>query len=519
MAALIKDRFYWLLGGLGVLAALVALRQMHWGPWAFSDSAAYISAARNLVDGHGLTVQSPSGVYRPLTLHQPLYPWAMALFLLLDIHPFTSTVAINLTSAFLVVFALSAGAYALTRSKPLALFFALTLVSFPVLADNLSGAMSEPLYLALMLAGFVCLQVYLERQPRWALYAAGLCAGLTVLARLVGVANVAAGTLALLILLPGGWRARLNPAVVFTAIGILPTAAWQLSLPALAGRAFEMPGDMPSRLSVFWQSLVGVLGGWLPLRSAWGLPGAMHAGLAMLLALALAASALLALLALLRRTGVPVWARFSLVAGAQATAYTLVCFAAFAFSNVTPDINDRTMLPLFPLLLIVLGAGVWGLWTRWPRLANGLLVGLTALGLLAWAPTTHKLVTDRYEMGHGYTATYYRGSLLLQTARSLPQDLPWISNEPALFLLYLNKPTHDLSTIYTQMLTENNPPLGEGDTSLDKLLREEDAILLLYPLQIKAALGEWALPHVDNLVRGLHPLYDGSDGLILTAPQ
>lgn len=516
--AILKDRFYWLLAGLGLLAALAALRQMHWGPWAFSDSAAYISAARNLVDGHGLSVQSPSGVYRPLTLHQPLYPWAMALFLLLDIHPFNSTLALDVASAFLAVFTLSAGAYALTRSKPLALFFALTLVSFPVLAENLSGAMSEPLYLALMLVGFVCLQIYLERQPRWAFYAAALCAGLTVLARLVGAANVAAGALALLILLPASRRMRLKSAALFTAIGALPTVAWQLSLPALAGRAFEIPGDLPSRLSAFWQALVGVLGGWLPLRSVWGLPGVLHSGLAVALALALATSILLAVSALVRHGNVPVWARFSLLAGAQAAAYILVCFAAFAFSNVTPDINGRTMLPLFPLLLIVLGAGIWGALQRWPKFASGLLVALTALCLLAWVPATHKLVTERYEMGHGYTAPYYRDSLLLQTARSLPQELPWISNESALFLLYLNKPAYDLSTIYPQMLVENNPPLGEGDTALDKLLREDDAILLLYPLQIKAALGEWALPHMHNLVRGLHPLYDGNDGMILTAP-
>src|SRR5690606_26885590 len=117
------------------------------------------------------------------------------------------------------------------------------------------------------------------------------------------------------------------------------------------------------------------------------------------------------------------------------------------------------------------------------------------------------------------TATYYRGSLLLQTARELPQDVPWISNEPALFLLYLNKPTYDLGTIYAQMLVANNPPLGEGDTYLDTMFREDDAILLVYPLQIKAALGEWALNHVENLMRGLHPLYDGSEGLILIAPQ
>lgn len=517
--AILKDRFYWLLAGLALLATVLTLRQMHWGPWAFSDSAAYISAARNLVEGHGLSVQSPSGTYRPLTLHQPLYPWVMAVFLLLGIHPFTSTMAVNALSAFAVVFSVSAGAYALTRSKALALFLALGLLSFPILADNLSGAMSEPLYLALMLAGFVCLQMYLAHQPRWALHAAALCAGLTVLARLVGAANVAAGALALLLLLPASWRERVKAAALFAAVGGLPTVAWQLSLPALAGRSFEMPGDMPSRIQAFWHALVNVLGGWLPTRAVWGLPGAFTAALSAVLVATLAASVLLSLWWLLRRQPMPTWARFSLVAAAQALAYALVCFAAFAFSDVIPDINDRTMLPLFPLLLIVIGTGLWGIFATRPKVATVTLAALTLLCVLAWGPATQKLVSERYEMGHGYTATYYRGSLLLQAARELPQDVAWISNEPALFLLYLNKPTHDLSTMYDRILTENNPPLGEGDTYLDEMFREQDAILLLYPLQIKAALGEWTLVHIENLIRGLHPLYDGNEGLILTAPQ
>ncbi|QYK51387.1 MAG: hypothetical protein KF701_02570 [Anaerolineales bacterium] len=515
-----KDRFYWLLAAIGVAAALLTLRQMHWGPWAFSDSAAYISAARNLVDGHGLSVLEPSGGYTPLTLHQPLYPFVMAAFLLIGIHPFTSTLAINVLSAFAALFALSAGVYALTRSRALALLLAFGLASFPPMMDNLGGAMSEPLYLALMLAGFMLLQLYIARVPRrWALYAAAACAGLTVLARLVGAANVAAGAVALLALSPVGLRERVKDAALFAAIGLLPTLAWQLSLPALAGRSFELPADLWLRVAEFWHSLVSVLGSWLPLRAAWGLPGIVNKGFAAVVALLLAASLIAAAWHALRARPPATWARLALTAGVQAIAYALVCLAAFALSNVTPDINDRTMLPLFPLLLLLAGSGLLGLLTRWPKAASAALAALTALALLAWAPVTEKLVSERYEMGHGYTASYYRGSLLLQAARQLPQDVPWISNEPALFLLYLNKTAYDLRVIYPSILVDNNPPFGEGDTEFDRMMREDSAILLLYPLQIKASLGEWAVPHFDNLTRGLNPLYDGADGSILTYPE
>ncbi|MBX3047473.1 MAG: hypothetical protein KF698_10810 [Anaerolineales bacterium] len=514
-----KDRFYWLLAAIGFAAALLTLRQMHWGPWAFSDSAAYISATRNLVDGHGLSVLEPSGGYTPLTLHQPLYPFVMAAFLLVGIHPFTSTLALNVLSAFVAVFALSAGVYALTRSRALALLLAFGLASFAPMMDNLGGAMSEPLYLALMLAGFVLLQLYIARGPRWTLYAAAACAGLTVLARLVGAANVAAGAVALLALSPASWRQRVKDAALFAAIGLLPTLAWQLSLPALAGRSFELPADLWLRVAEFWHSLGNVLGSWLPLRAVWGLPGAVSKGFAAVVALLLAASLAAAVWQAVRTRPPAAWARLALTAGVQAIAYALVCLAAFALSNVTPDINDRTMLPLFPLLLLLAGSGLLGWLGRWPKAASAALAALTALALLAWAPVTQKLVNERYEMGHGYTASYYRGSLLLQAARQLPQEVPWISNEPALFLLYLNKTAYDLRVIYPSILVDNNPRLGDGDTEFDRMMSEEGAILLLYPLQIKASLGEWAVPHFDNLTRGLHPLYDGADGSILTYPE
>ncbi len=510
----LKDRFYWVLAAVGLAAAALALRQMHWGPWAFSDSAAYISAARNLVAGHGLSVLEPSSSYAPLTLHQPLYPLVMAGFLLLGVHPFTSTIGLNLVGAFVSVFALSAGAYTLTRSRALALLLALGVASFPPMMDNLGGAMSEPLYLALTLAGFMCLQLYIARQPRWALYAAAICAGLTVLTRLVGAANVAAGALVLLALLPGTLKQRVPQAGIFLVIGMLPLV-WLLGMPAVAGRSYGLPPDLSGSLESFWSSLVSVLGSWLPLRAVWGLPSLATKGLGAAVALLLLCSLAAAAWHAWRRQPSAAWARLALASGVYALAFTLVCLAAYAFSSVTPDLNDRTMLPLFPLLLLLAGSGLLGLLSRWPKTASGLMAALTVLALLAWAPVTDRMVADRHESGHGYTATYYRGSPLLQAARELPQDVPWISNEPALFLLYLNKQPYDLNVIYPSILVANNPPLGEGNTGLDAMMRDENAILLFYPLQVKAALGEAAFPHFENLLRGLHPLYDGADGSIM----
>jgi hypothetical protein len=149
---------------------------------------------------------------------------------------------------------------------------------------------------------------------------------------------------------------------------------------------------------------------------------------------------------------------------------------------------------------------------------NAALLGMAALAVLAWAPQTQRLVNERYAEGHGYTAVYYRDSELLRTARQLPQEAAWISNLPALFLLYLDKPTYDLAEIYPSVRATNNPALGEGDTALDPLMRN-GGILLLYTPQLRTSLGADASTHIENLTRGLQRLYDGPEGQILIREQ
>lgn len=511
-----KDRFYWLLAALGVLAGLLAAYQMRWGPWAFSDSAAYIAAARNLAEGNGLSIQNPSGVYRPLTLHQPLYPFVLAFLVLLGVHPFTTTQALNIVCFGASVFVLGAGAYSLTRSRVLALLLAGCMLIFPPILDNFGGAMSEPLYLALTLAGFICIQAHIANGSQRMLYASAALTGLSMLTRHVGIANIAASALILLSIPRMKSVQRLKAVGLFAGLAALPSLLWQLTLPTgLAGRSFAL-ADTGPRAGEFWGELSAVLSSWLPVAGNWPAAAELRAALGMLLGLlALLTLAIASWQALHRNEPVQVLTAFVLSAGLFALVYTLVSFAAYAFSNITPDINSRTMLPLFPFLLIL----AWGGLLRTSKPASLVAVaGLAAFALLAWAPAARILLGERRELGLGYTSPYYRSSLVLRAARDLPRDIPWISNEPALFLLYLNKFPYDLSTIYPEILQANNPPLGEGGTELDRLFREENAYFLLYEQQFRARLGESALPNLDNLTRGLEVIHGSDEGKIYVYP-
>src|SRR3990170_8980315 len=60
------------------LACAAVLYGTSSGPWAYSDSAAYLVSARNLVNGRGLGYPAPSGEFIPLSLHPPLFSFLLA---------------------------------------------------------------------------------------------------------------------------------------------------------------------------------------------------------------------------------------------------------------------------------------------------------------------------------------------------------------------------------------------------------------------------------------------------------
>jgi hypothetical protein len=73
---------------------LFALATQH-GLGLGSDSAAYIAAGRNFVDGHGLSWLSGGREVRPLVLHAPLYPLMLAAFEALSIDSIPAARVVN----------------------------------------------------------------------------------------------------------------------------------------------------------------------------------------------------------------------------------------------------------------------------------------------------------------------------------------------------------------------------------------------------------------------------------------
>ena len=230
--------FFAALALLAVLGVWLLLYSTPQGLGLNDDLIGYIAGARSLLSGQGyreIWIVSAG----PVTHFPPGFPGALALVgLLTGLDPLRGARLLNGLLFGLNTFAGGWLAFRMTGSRLAGLLTALLFILTPALLRVHSNAMSEPLYIFLTLVTFLLLDVYfvVATSPkgkgdrgegaRW-LIAAGCVIGLAYLTRYAGLALLATGVAALIVL-HSGWRTRLARSAVLIA-GALPwMAAWAI---------------------------------------------------------------------------------------------------------------------------------------------------------------------------------------------------------------------------------------------------------------------------------------------------
>jgi hypothetical protein len=183
----------------------------------------------------------------------------------------------------------------------------------------------------------------------------------------------------------------------------------------------------------------------------------------------------------------------------SAAAYLAFVFVSFLFSSIPPDVNDRTLAPLMPLLVLFLCAvlfvvpsafGLHRVFTLAP------LIVILAAGQYYYAQTS-SLAGSRDQQSRGYAAPRWRTSELMQAVRDLPPHTPLISNMPVPVLLYTNRFPY---------------PIQDLD------LRRQGAVLIIFEPEFKALMadlyGDAAPDHANALLAGLEITWQAQDGAI-----
>jgi hypothetical protein len=411
---MVTARSVFLLALIGLLGtAAVLLTTARYGAGTSPDSVTYISVARNLAAGEGLIAYTGE----TLAVHPPLYPALLAVSAaLMRVDALDAARVLNAVLFGLVVFLSgllfvrhlrSSGAMVLLGT--VAVLFARPLIAAACMA------LSEMLFIALMLVFLLALDAQFRRGDTGSLVLAAAAAALAGLTRYTGIALIPVGGLALLLFHRREAGSGMRKAWIFTAAAVGPYIAWLAHNQFFAGAPFgERAVSEVSLMKVL--ALIGAT------LKQWYLPGVLtsHAALGPYI-IGLFALAVVGGLALMWASSRTSFLRHSplLMLGVIYLVLILVAASTTAFDPV----GDRLLAPVFVPLTIVLFVAaeqladfIGGrLRVSMLRVALPVVVALW-LSYPLWESA--RVVRMHAEQGVGFTSRYIRGSLTLRYARS-----------------------------------------------------------------------------------------------------
>lgn len=474
--------------GLTLLIAVAAAGWLAWlTPWglgASPDSVTYLSAAVNLLRGHGLAEQVIDGRPVPMTQFPPLYPVLLAVPGLMGFDLFdaarwlgAATYAINVMLIGLLIRRAGGGGVMAVAGAALSAIFT------PVAHVHL-WVWSEPFFLALALGALWALGEHLER-PRWGmlLTAAALSAA-ALLCRYAGLALLLAGLTGLLMLGPRSWRARIAESAAYLVVSLIPIGAWFVRNQLVAGTtarrelSFHPVGLDQLRLAAetvsTWVLPAFVPGSWqlipLPVR---------------LTALVVAAGLLLWLFfrerAELRR-GLALAPLMKLLL-LFVVIYPIFLLLSITFVDAHTPLDNRILSPWAAAgLVLILSAAQ-------ARLATGPVSRTTAVAgsmLLASVLLAHSVMTglqwwQSRAGGFEYSSAYWRLNPGIRFMELLGPEAPVFTNGPDVLRLYFpHRPVESLPVRSNPTSQRENPLYVEQVTRMLRKLAERGGVIIYF---------------------------------------
>jgi hypothetical protein len=196
------------------------------------DSIYYIAGARNLLSGAGFRGYDFAfgphlGPALPIIHYAPLYSALLTLVAMFGIDPLLGArwvnaliFAANIGLAAYIVWSYTGGALAPTTLTAWFMLLSTTMLGIHTLA------LTEPLFILLMLTSLLLLAKHLDQPTYRTLFACAVAMGLAFLARYAAPPLIIAGCLSLLVLGKGRLRSKLTRSGILLVISGVPMVLW-----------------------------------------------------------------------------------------------------------------------------------------------------------------------------------------------------------------------------------------------------------------------------------------------------
>ena len=489
-----KIGFLLLIFSLSVIGSAFIYHATTWGPWAFSDSAAYISSAKNFNLGLGVSLISAKGIVSLLEVFPPLYPLSLSAIAIFGLDYLTAARVLNVLLFGLLIFVFTLGIMTLTRNFWLALISGLLVLVSPVMLDHYSGVMTEPLFITLFYTAFFFTLIYIQKQKTHLFVLAVFFTGISPLVRYVGIFTCVVNFLLIILFDKSVWRKRLIKGGIFGFLSILPILAWFIitytNNHTFGAHTITQSSDLMTNLISFFKSAGAVFQSWLPyIKYRVDLfPDQLKSLIFIISVIIIFGLGTFFYLKFNHQKQFNPVIQILLASFLTNIIYIFVFCAICLFAVPSPPIVPRMFSPILPSLVLMLSCGVIFFLEqvppRWKTYAAVLITILIVIQIRYFFLRSIASAKALHENGYGYTSRENQISGFIQAVQKLPSEIPLIANTPAMVLLYTNRMPYSLDYIPTYNF-------GTRKTDAEKIFNTQQAALILEYAAIRNVYPDW----------------------------
>jgi hypothetical protein len=503
-----------LLAALGTFLILYATPQ---GLGLSDDSIAYIAGARSLLSGLGYR-EAWLASNGPVTHFPPGFSSVLALVGLSGLDPVRGARLVNSLLFGANTFLLGLIGWRMTKAYLGGLILAILFVVNASLLRVHAVAMSEPLYIFLTLASFLCFDNYFAgRGQRWLVFA-GSFVGMAYLTRYAGLALLVTFVVAI-ILLRDTWSWRITRSLVFIASAAPWIAAWSIRNKLVADNATNRTlvyhpltaENIQMGIYNFSEFLVPVE---MWRRALVKVPNFFAVSLAVI-ALTILVWVLSKGLKKFRRPSSAMPEILSFTNGLYIFGYLASIVSSMMLFDASTKFKVRINAPIYiSLLILLVWLGFW-LWQRrsviWKLLTMGLVVFIIGLSALE----TYGVVTQLHKGGQGYASFQWYDSEAMDFLGKLPEGTRIYTNQPGPVYLYTDRPSYVLPDLVDPVTGLPREGYEEGVAALHEDVLSGEAVLALFKFGSES---EDVQTVYLQLADGLFLAHDSHGDKIYTSP-
>jgi hypothetical protein len=492
---------------LFIIASGIMLAATPYGSGLIGDSFYYISGARTIAAGYGMGRIAGDGEFSPTTKYPPMFSLLLAGGELIGIDAIEGARWLNAILFGLSVFLAGIALLKTTRSLGFSIFGALLIAVSPGMISVYSWAMSEPLYIALSIAGLLLLhQFFVVRKWFYLLFSAFVIAA-AFLTRYIGGSLVLAAAAILLLDSKANFRKKIKNIVLFCGVSMAPVLAWFY-------RNYSLTRNLANRRTDFTPIPRKLLSDGAMTVWSWLLPQEKYSDERFILFSGIVLVSIIAMAVLLYPRIKLSWkdkawtSSIPFILLVYIFCYAVSLFISLQLFDPTTPLNERILSPVHILFIVLIIAGMERIWRVSGRILHIGVVFAAMLLFWYYSSTGWVLMKELDANGQGYTNAAFKNSELFAAVRDLP-DVPIYTNNMVGVYFVSGRNSYTVP----QANGTDEKSLAAYAIEADKIkavIRQKKGVLVLRDVE---NMDKHQIP-VDILTSGLTRTHQFSDGEI-----